>query len=140
MIEWLRRRLRQTQEPSGFARSTERAAEKVHPYVVTDADFASVILESSLPAVVDFWADWCMPCHMMSPAVDRLAREFEGRALVAKLNVDENPETPARYEIMGIPTVIFFHQGREVDRVIGVVRYGVLASRLNAILAASEPS
>lgn len=108
---------------------------KVEPIHVTDADFDQVILKSELPAVVDLWADWCGPCHMIAPAVEQLAAAYQGRAVVAKLNVDENPMVPGRYGIMGIPTLLFFKNGKEVDRQVGVTSYANLARKLENLLS-----
>ena len=104
------------------------------PLHVTDADFAQTILQAEMPAVVDLWADWCGPCHMIAPAVNQLAENYAGRAVVAKMNVDENPNTPGRYGIMGIPTLLFFKDGKEVDRQVGVANYAALARKLDRIL------
>ncbi len=97
---------------------------------VTDADFASVVLQSDKLAVVDFWADWCEPCHVMSAWVGFLATEFQGQVLVAALDVDENPATPSQYNIMGLPTVLFLRNGAEVDRVVGVTNYQELKQKV----------
>jgi thioredoxin 1 len=88
-----------------------------------------------MPAVVDFWAEWCGPCHAIAPSVQQLATEFDGRALVVKLNADESPDVIVRYGIMGIPTLIYFKGGQEVDRVIGLTGYPKLKSKLEGILA-----
>jgi thioredoxin 1 len=93
------------------------------PIDVTDADFAELILASDKLAVVDFWAEWCEPCHIMSAYVGFLAAEYAGRVLVAALDVDENPETPSQYTIMGLPTTIFFRNGLEMERIVGVANY-----------------
>jgi len=86
---------------------------------VTDATFESDVLNSPLPILVDFWAEWCGPCRMIAPIVEEIARDYNGRVQVVKMNVDVNPQTPARLGIMGIPTLILFKDGREVDRVVG---------------------
>jgi thioredoxin 1 len=86
---------------------------------VSDADFTKEVIESTLPVVVDFWATWCGPCQVMGPILDTIAGEYEGKVKVFKLNVDENPATPAKYGIRGIPTVILFNKGEVVDRAIG---------------------
>ena len=87
-------------------------APKVEPLHVTDADFEALILQSDKPAVVDLWADWCGPCHMIAPSVEQMATAYDGRAVIAKLNVDENPNVPGRYGIMGIPTLLYFKDGK----------------------------
>ena len=111
-------------------------AEGVAPRHVTGDEFDSVVLKAALPAVVDFWAEWCGPCHAIAPAVGQLATEFDGRALVVKVDADECPEILARYGIMGIPTVIFFKGGQEVDRVVGLTGYKTLKSKLEKLVQA----
>ena len=106
----------------------------VEPIHVTDGDFKQVILQSDKPAVVDLWADWCGPCHMIAPSVEQLAVAYDGRAVIAKLNVDENPTVPGQYGIMGIPTLLFFKGGKEVDRQVGVTSYQNLAAKLERLL------
>jgi len=112
----------------------ETSADDGHPLTVTDADFERVVLGAQVPVLVDFWATWCMPCRMVAPAVEKLAQEFAGRALVAKLDVDGNPITAQRYGVQSIPTLIYFRNGREVERVIGAQREEVLRQKLEAIL------
>ena len=89
---------------------------------VTDTDFKDMVLGSDVPVLVDFWAEWCVPCHMVSPVVEEIARE-KGEALrVAKLNVDDNPETARTFGVMSIPTLILFKNGEEKARVVGATR------------------
>lgn len=87
---------------------------------VEDATFDEVVLSAELPVLVDFWAPWCMPCRMLAPTIEEIAQEYRGRLIVAKMNTDENPATPGKFGIMGIPTLILFKNGQEVDRVVGV--------------------
>jgi thioredoxin 1 len=115
--------------------ATAEAANRVEPLHVTGEEFDSVVLGAETPAVVDFWAEWCGPCHAIAPSVTQLATEFEGRAVVAKLNADDYPEILMRYGIMGIPTLIYFKGGQEVDRVVGVTSYNNLKGRLEKALA-----
>jgi len=86
---------------------------------VTDSDFQTQVLEADLPTVVDFWAEWCGPCRMVAPVVEELAAEYQGKVRFARMNVDENPTTPAKYGIMSIPTLILFKNGEAVDKIIG---------------------
>ena len=85
----------------------------------TDQEFDQQVLGSAMPVLVDFWADWCVPCHMVSPIVEEIGREKGGSLRVMKLNVDENPSTAQRFGVMGIPTLILFKDGEEKARVVG---------------------
>jgi thioredoxin 1 len=96
-------------------------AESEHVKVVTDGDFDQQILQSDVPALVDFWAAWCGPCRTVGPVVEELAGEYAGKVKVAKLNVDENKQTPTKYGIRGIPTLILFKGGQVVDQIVGAV-------------------
>ncbi len=86
---------------------------------VTDNSFEHEVLKSEKPVLVDFWAEWCGPCRMLAPTVEAIAEQYSDTAVVVKLNVDDNPSTAAAYGIRGIPTLILFSEGREVERVIG---------------------
>ena len=88
---------------------------------VNDKNFASEVLNSDLPALVEFWATWCGPCRSISPIVEDLAKEFDGRVKVSKLNVDESPTTTSQYGVRGIPTLILFKGGKIVDQIVGAV-------------------
>ncbi len=86
----------------------------------TDDVFDSEVVNSKIPVLVDFWADWCTPCHMLAPTIDELASEYSGKVKVGKLNVDENPQTPGSFGIMSLPTVLLFHEGKPVKTFVGV--------------------
>jgi thioredoxin 1 len=104
---------------------------------VTDQVFSDKVLGSEEPVVVDFWAPWCRPCLMMAPTFEALSNEYQGKITFAKLNTDENMDTPGRYGIQGIPTMLIFHGGKEVDRIVGLVPREVLKKHLDAALGAS---
>jgi thioredoxin 1 len=93
------------------------ASEKIQQ--VTDTTWEQSVLKSQTPVLVDFWAEWCMPCRRIAPTVDQLATEFDGRLTVAKMNVDENPSTPTQLGIRGIPTLMLFKAGNLVDALVG---------------------
>ncbi len=92
-----------------------------HVIEITDTNFEEEIVQSKLPVIVDFGAEWCMPCKMMSPLVDEIAKELEGEVKVSKVNVDENTKAAVDLSVMNIPTLVFFKDGKEVGRVVGVV-------------------
>jgi thioredoxin 1 len=91
------------------------------PIHVTDAAFEKTVLESSLPVIVDFWAPWCGPCKMVAPTLDKIAKEYSGRLVVAKVNTDENPQWAMKYGIQGIPTMLLFYGGRIINRQVGAL-------------------
>ncbi len=110
-------------------------ANRPAPIDVTDADFTELVLHSDKLAVVDFWAEWCEPCRVMSAYVGFLATEYDGRVLTSALDVDENPATSEKYGIMGLPTLVFLQAGVEVDRVVGVTNYQELKQKVEHWLA-----
>ena len=103
--------------------------------VSTTADFDRLIAHASIPVVVDYWAPWCGPCHMIAPVIDQLAGEWAGRVRVVKLNVDDNPQTAARFGLRSIPTLLVMKDGREVDRLVGVQPKQEIARRLERAVA-----
>jgi thioredoxin 1 len=106
------------------------ASDKVQ--TITDGNFESTIKNATVPVLVDFWAEWCQPCLRLGPAVDGLAAEFEGKLIVGKLNVDENPEVPGRFGVRSIPMLVLFKGGQAVDQSIGLVSKDVLKKMVTA--------
>ena len=90
------------------------------PVHVTDAAFAKTVLQSEVPVIVDFWAPWCGPCQMLAPIIEEIAKEYENKVLVGKLNVDDYPNISEQYNVQGIPTVIIFKDGKIVEQFVGV--------------------
>ena len=104
------------------------------PQPVTDASFAQDVERSPVPVLVDAWAPWCGPCHMIAPIIDQLAIELAGRVRVVKLNVDDNPRTAARFDLRSIPTLLVLKDGREVDRLVGVQPKQEITRRLEKVI------
>ncbi|WP_026898581.1 thioredoxin [Daejeonella oryzae] len=102
---------------------------------ITDANFDELVLKSDKPVLVDFWAEWCGPCRMVGPVVEELAKEFDGRAVIGKVDVDSNPEISMKFGIRNIPALLFFKNGEIVDKQIGAVPKSVLADKLSKQLA-----
>ena len=102
-------------------------------HVITDANFAE-ILNTDKPVLVDFWATWCGPCKAISPIIDEISNEYEGKAVVCKCNVDDCDDVPDNYGIRSIPTLLFFKNGELVDRHVGVISKADLASKLDALM------
>ena len=106
-----------------------------HPIAVTDTSFADDVLNSDLPVMVDFWAEWCGPCKMIAPIVEDLAEDYSGKMVFAKVDVDSNPETAMKYGVRGLPTLLLFSGGSPVDQVVGAVAKGELVKRIDKVLS-----
>ncbi len=105
------------------------------PIAITDANFDEVVLKSTVPVMVDVWATWCGPCRMIAPHVEQIASEYAGRVLVAKLDADANQRIMARYQIFGIPTLLFFKNGNLVERQTGALPKANIVKKLEKVLA-----
>ena len=101
---------------------------------VTDSSFEADVLKNSTPVLVDFWAEWCGPCKMIAPILDQIATEYAGKVVIAKMNVDENPKTPMKFNVRGIPTLILFKNGQAEGQKIGAVRRADVAAFLDSNL------
>jgi thioredoxin 1 len=102
---------------------------------ITDSNFEELVLKSDKPVLVDFWAEWCGPCRMVGPVVEEIAKEYEGKAVVGKLNVDHNPKVATEFGIMSIPALLFFKNGQVVDKQVGAVPKHVLVNKLESQMA-----
>ncbi|MDX9770226.1 MAG: thioredoxin [Tenuifilaceae bacterium] len=101
---------------------------------ITDANFEEIVLKSDKPVLLDFWAEWCGPCRMVAPFVEQIAEEFEGKAVIGKVDVDSNPGVAGKFGIRNIPTILFFKNGEIADKQVGAVPKATLVSKLEALL------
>ena len=101
---------------------------------ITDANFEELVLKADKPVMVDFWAEWCGPCRMIGPIVEEMSGEYEGKAVIGKVNVDENPEISMKFGIRNIPTILFVKNGEIADKSVGAVPKGQLTENLNALI------
>ena len=101
---------------------------------ITDANFEELVLKSDKPVVVDFWAEWCGPCRMIGPVIEEMSNEYEGKALIGKVNVDLNPGVSAKFGVRNIPTILFIKGGEVADKSVGAVPKAQLASKLDALI------
>jgi thioredoxin 1 len=104
------------------------------PITVTEETFNSQVIENSLPVIVDFWATWCPPCKMIAPFLEEIAEEFDGKAVICKVDVDNNHNIAMKYNVMSIPTLLFFKNGEIKEQVVGALPKNLIVSKLNAIL------
>ncbi|MFA5404812.1 MAG: thioredoxin [Ignavibacteria bacterium] len=104
----------------------------MHPLEITDANFAQEVEQSDIPVLIDFWAVWCGPCRMIAPIVEELAGEYQGKAKIGKLDVDNNPGVATKFGIRSIPTILIFKGGKLADQIVGAVSKGVIIEKLNA--------
>lgn len=101
---------------------------------VNDVNFEEVVIKSDKPVIVDFWAEWCGPCRMIAPFIEEISKEYSGKALVTKCDVDNSPQVAAKYGIRNIPTVLFFKEGKIADKQVGAVPKNIFVSKLTALL------
>ncbi len=101
---------------------------------ITDANFNDLVQNSDKPVLIDFWAEWCGPCRMVAPIVEEMANDYAGKAVIGKVNVDENPDVSAKFGIRNIPTVLFIKGGQVVDKSVGAVPKNILTEKMNALL------
>ena len=104
----------------------------------TEENFKSEVIESSQPVLVDFWAEWCGPCKMIAPAIEELSVDFDGKAKVAKVNVDEQPNLAQQFGVGSIPTLLFFRDGKVAEQLVGAAQKDTLAEKLNGLIAVTS--
>jgi thioredoxin 1 len=103
---------------------------------VTDANFDAEVLKSPVPVILDFFAEWCGPCKALTPIVEELAKDYAGRLKVGKIDIDHSRQTPTKYGVMSIPTLIFFKNGRDVEKIVGLKSKADLRKKIEAVIAA----
>ena len=101
----------------------------------SDSNFEQEVLNSDTPVLVDFWAEWCGPCRMIGPVVEELATEYDGKAKIGKMNIDNNPDTPMKYGVRSIPTLLVFKNGEVVDKIVGAVPKTTISGKIDGQLA-----
>lgn len=101
---------------------------------VTEATYAELVEKSTLPVLIDFWAEWCGPCRMIGPVVEQISQEYEGKVTVLKCDVDENPDISSKFAIRNIPTLLFLKNGEQVDKLVGAVQKNKITEKLDALL------
>ncbi len=99
---------------------------------ITDSNFQTQVLKSDKPVMIDFWAEWCGPCKSIAPIVDQISKEYEGKAIVGKFNVDDNQDVPVKYGIRSIPALLFFHNGELYDQIVGVTTKEKIVQKLTS--------
>ncbi|MEN6394841.1 MAG: thioredoxin [Anaerolineaceae bacterium] len=107
------------------------------PIHVTDAAFEKTVLQSKIPVIVDFWAPWCGPCQMVAPTLEKLAKEYSDKLLIAKVNTDENPEWATKFEVQGIPTMLFIAEGKVIHKQVGALPEPMLRDTVAQFLEAA---
>ena len=106
---------------------------------ITESNFEAWVIQETLPVLVDFWAPWCGPCRMLEPIINQIALQVQGKAIVGKVNIDENPKIAGRFRVQAIPQVAIFKNGEIQDKVVGYVSKATLLSKLEAVIAATHP-
>ncbi|MGV3632639.1 MAG: thioredoxin [Bacteroidota bacterium] len=101
---------------------------------ITDANFEELVLKSDKPVVVDFWAEWCGPCRMIGPVIEEMSKEYDGKAVIGKVNVDENPGVSAQFGVRNIPTILYIKGGEVADKLVGAAPKAQLTSKLDALI------